>query len=165
MGVVFSLFMLSSMAGAAALGLLGRHAAGRRQSSRTSDCLPPLFLLGTLSLITPVVTDFKFYPTIIAFVIFEATAGFYWPAMAAVKGHVVADECRANVYNLYRVPLNAIVVGVLLTNPSLRVSFLAQAALLGLASVVSFVVAIALRRRENALMDIAPALCPQGDDR
>lgn len=152
MGFVFALFMIASMSGAAVLGLLGKWMDSIRNHFMllTSDCLPALFLIGALALMTPLIFRFSDYPTVVSFVVFEGIAGFYWPAMAAVKSTVVAEECRANVYNLYRVPLNGIVVGVLLSNLSLDVCFIIATSLVGLASVLSFIVALGLRRRERS---------------
>ena len=33
----------------------------------------------------------------------------YWPSIGTVKSQVVPEESRATIYNIYRVPLNAIV--------------------------------------------------------
>ena len=33
----------------------------------------------------------------------------YWPSIGTVKSQVVPEESRASIYNIYRVPLNAIV--------------------------------------------------------
>ena len=37
----------------------------------------------------------------------------YFPAMSVIKSRHVPEEARATLYNLFRVPLNAIVVAVL----------------------------------------------------
>lgn len=143
MGLVFSLFMIASMSGAFAVALLGRA------NVQTADCLPAMMLIAAGALAVPPATGFSFYPTIFALILFEAVAGFYWPAMATVKGQVVPEQCRANVYNLYRVPLNAIVVGVLIKGPSLQTSFIVTSVLLVVAFCLSIFVAVALRRSRS----------------
>ena len=47
----------------------------------------------------------------------------YWPAIGTVKSMVVPEETRATIYNIYRVPLNAIVLGVLLNHISTLTAF------------------------------------------
>ena len=56
--------------------------------------------------------------TLVSFMLFEACVGMYWPAIGGVKSEVVPEESRATIYNIYRVPLNAIVLGVLLNHIS-----------------------------------------------
>ncbi|CAK7207005.1 hypothetical protein SEUCBS139899_009813 [Sporothrix eucalyptigena] len=48
------------------------------------------------------------------FCLFEACVGTYWPCMGFLKGQLVPDGARAQVYALLRVPLNIFVVAALL---------------------------------------------------
>ncbi|CAK7240071.1 MAG: hypothetical protein STHCBS139747_001508 [Sporothrix thermara] len=48
------------------------------------------------------------------FCLFEACVGAYWPCMGFLKGRLVPDGARAQVYALLRVPLNLFVVAALL---------------------------------------------------
>lgn len=48
--------------------------------------------------------------TLWCFCIFELCCGFYYPAMASLKGKLIDDGSRASVYGILRVPLNAFVV-------------------------------------------------------
>ncbi|CAK7231807.1 hypothetical protein SCUCBS95973_008045 [Sporothrix curviconia] len=48
------------------------------------------------------------------FCLFEACVGTYWPCMGFLKGRLVPDGARAQVYALLRVPLNLFVVAALL---------------------------------------------------
>lgn len=50
----------------------------------------------------------------LVFNIFEATCGIYWPMIGTLRSKWVPEEIRATAMNLFRVPLNIIVV-VLLT--------------------------------------------------
>merc|ERR1719498_814903 len=68
------------------------------------------------------------------FLLFEMCVGIYFPAMGSLKSEIVPEEARAGVYNIYRVPLNAVVVGLLLTNLSTRVALCVCSALLALAA-------------------------------
>ncbi|CAL1152182.1 unnamed protein product [Cladocopium goreaui] len=51
-----------------------------------------------------------------AFLIFEFCVGVYFPSIGTVKSELVPERIRATMYNMCRVPLNAVVVGLLLTN-------------------------------------------------
>ena len=53
------------------------------------------------------------------FFIFEAAVGIYWPSIGIVKSLYVPEGVRATVYNIFRVPLNLIVVIVLASLGSL----------------------------------------------
>ena len=44
---------------------------------------------------------------------FEAACGIYFPSMGIIKSKYVPEEVRATVYNIFRIPLNFIVVLVL----------------------------------------------------
>ena len=48
------------------------------------------------------------------FFFFEAAVGVYWPSMGILKSQHVPEQIRATIYNLFRVPLNMLVVLVLL---------------------------------------------------
>jgi hypothetical protein len=48
------------------------------------------------------------------FCLFEAAVGMYWPCMGSLKGKLVEDSVRAQVYGLLRIPLNVFVVVSLL---------------------------------------------------
>jgi len=51
------------------------------------------------------------------------TVGLYFPMMGTLKGLIVPEESRAAVYNLYRVPLNVIVVLSLVTKLDISIAF------------------------------------------
>jgi hypothetical protein len=48
------------------------------------------------------------------FCLFEAAVGMYWPCMGFLKGRLIDDGVRAQVYGMLRVPLNIFVVVSLL---------------------------------------------------
>lgn len=47
----------------------------------------------------------------LCFLLFEFCVGIYFPSMGTLKSLLVPERIRATVYNIYRVPLNAIVAG------------------------------------------------------
>lgn len=53
------------------------------------------------------------------FALFEACVGMYWPCMGYLKGQLVEDGVRAQLYGVLRVPLNVfVVVALYLTSSS-----------------------------------------------
>merc|ERR1719272_2503920 len=58
-----------------------------------------------------------------AFVAFELCVGIYFPSICTLKSEAVPESHRATIYNLFRMPMNAIVVAVLLVNPDLMTTF------------------------------------------
>merc|ERR1719434_4379 len=59
----------------------------------------------------------------VGFIIFEICCGLYFPSVSTIKGQAVPESIRSTVYNLYRVPMNAIVLVVLLGNISMTTVF------------------------------------------
>lgn len=150
-GVVFSLFMMACMCGASL-------------STVTSEWMKPstrlisAFLLGTGAFLTValVVSNQSFLKTtFFAFAVFEFSVGIYYPSIGEVKSQIVPEHVRATVYNIYRVPLNAVVVGLLLTNVSIVTSFSLNAVLLSIAlfSILSIVMA-GSREAEGSVLGI-----------
>ena len=79
------------------------------------------------------------------FLVFEACVGAYFPSMFMVKSRVVPEASRAAIYNLFRVPLNAIVLFVLLNTMPVRATFGLCAGLLALAACVQARLVVLLR--------------------
>lgn len=121
-GLIFSGFMMACMCGSSLFSLASRGA------SPISILLPAVAAAGlALGAVTSCLgVDEGTVPThfiFVGFLMFEASVGAYFPAVGTLKSEVVPEEARAGVYNLYRVPLNAIVIGLLLTDLPLRTSF------------------------------------------
>ena len=76
--------------------------------------------------------------------LFEVCVGMYFPIMGTMKGGIVPEDQRAAIYNLYRIPLNFIVLFSLLTDLTPRVSFILNATMLATATVLQ---AILSKRR------------------
>lgn len=62
--------------------------------------------------------------TFLAMNLFEMCVGMYFPSMGTMKGMIVPEDKRAAIYNLFRIPLNFIVLFSLLTDLTPRVSFI-----------------------------------------
>merc|ERR1719181_944921 len=61
--------------------------------------------------------------SLFAFCIFEMCVGIYFPSICTLKSEAVPESHRATIYNLFRAPMNLIVVTVLLVNPDLVPTF------------------------------------------
>ena len=48
-----------------------------------------------------------------AFCVFEACVGVFWPSMMSMRAQYVPEEMRATIINFFRIPLNLFVCIVL----------------------------------------------------
>mmetsp|Transcript_795 Transcript_795/g.1946 ORF Transcript_795/g.1946 Transcript_795/m.1946 type:complete len:493 (-) Transcript_795:105-1583(-) len=79
--------------------------------------------------------------------LFEMCVGMYFPIMGTMKGGIVPEDKRAAIYNLFRIPLNFIVLFSLLTNLTPRTSFTLNAIMLTVATILQFI--LSKRRLES----------------
>jgi len=141
-GLIFALFMMACMCGASV------HTA-MAEVMRPTLRLCTVFLLGVSSLMlaSKYITDTIMLGALVqshhimaifmAFLLFEFAIGVYFPSVGILKSEVVPEHVRSTVYNIYRVPLNAVVVGALLSHISLVKTYVVCAALLGAALIAS----------------------------
>jgi len=127
-GVIFALFMMSCMIGSSVSTIIGNR------------WKPSLRLMGTFLVgiscfgVLAFVSSQSFLMTsFVAFLTFEFCCGLYFPAVGVLKSEVVPENIRGTMYNIYRVPLNAVVVGLLLSHISMVKCFMLCAMLLTLA--------------------------------
>lgn len=127
-GVIFALFMMACMIGASVATIVG------------NTLKPNIRLMITIALgiasfaLLTFVGEHHFLATsFAAFLIFEFSVGLYFPSVGALKSEVVPEHIRATMYNIYRVPLNAVVVGLLLSHISMVQCFMLCAVLLSVA--------------------------------
>merc|ERR1719235_765747 len=71
-----------------------------------------------------------------AFLCFELCVGIYFPSICTLKSEAVPESHRATIYNLFRAPMNLIVVAVLLVNPDLKPTFQLVSTMLLLAGLI-----------------------------
>eukprot|EP00808_Paulinella_micropora_P024877 g56531.t1 len=115
-GTIFAVFMLSCMGGSSMFKLLS-------SSYQSEQLTQVMFVVAALSLLVPVFVPSA--PVIIGcFMIFEVCVGLYWPAMGTLKGMIVPEASRSAIYNIFRVPLNLMVLGVLCFNLSTPTAFM-----------------------------------------
>lgn len=109
-GLIFSTFMVCSMAGASFFSI------GHDYYRLEHLALFVLALASTsmVMLLSSHGRSYKFF----AMNLFEFTVGMYFPVMGCLKSAIVPESKRAAIYNLYRIPLNLIVLFGLLTDVS-----------------------------------------------
>ncbi|KAK1740195.1 molybdate-anion transporter [Skeletonema marinoi] len=78
---------------------------------------------------------------------YEFAIGAYYPSISVLKGTVVPEDQRAAIYNVFRLPLNLLVLINLTSGLSTQLSFLANAILL----IVACILQIRLVRRTATL--------------
>lgn len=130
-GVIFALFMMSCMCGASASTLTGNLAkpSTRLMWAFATGC--GSFIMAYMAAAADSAGHLR--TSLSAFLIFEFCVGVYFPSVGVLKSEIVPEQVRGTVYNLYRVPLNGIVVALLLSNISMATCFKLNAFLLLLA--------------------------------
>jgi len=137
-GMIFASFMMAYMCGSGTFDYFRDRGAGSLMLSRTALVLgSTCFLSAGIAFHCPV-SRLQMTIVLLGFVCFEFCCGLYFPSISSIKGKVVPERLRSTIYNMYRVPMNAIVLIVLLTNISISTVFLVCWVLLGLASAATW---------------------------
>lgn len=135
-GVIFALFMMACMCGASISTIVGNSIKpGIRLLSTFALAI---FSFGVMASVAGSQTLLR--TCFMAFLTFEFCCGLYFPTIGVLKSDVVPESVRGTMYNIYRVPLNAVVVCLLLSSVSMIKCFalcavLMTAALLSMASI------------------------------
>jgi MFS transporter, MFS domain-containing protein family, molybdate-anion transporter len=151
-GLIFSTFMVCCMAGSSMFSILSEH----RKGEQLAVGLFATAALSMLMIAASTNTTMQF----LAMNLFEMSVGMYWPIMGTMKGTIVPESMRAAIYNLYRIPLNFIVLFSLLTDLTPRQSFTLNFCMLATATVLQLVL---MKRRELNGMTTSSAK-DTGDD-
>lgn len=136
-GLIFSTFMVSCMAGSS----LFSHLSDKYKGEHLAMGLLSVAAIAMALISVSNSVTLKF----IAMNLFEMTVGMYWPIMGTLKGSIVPENMRAAIYNLFRIPLNFIVLFSLLTDLSPATSFGLNAFMLSTATALMFML---MKRRE-----------------
>lgn len=116
-GIIFATFMVCCMGGSQIYSRL-------IQTRKPHAMLPLIFAVSAAALaLVPFDYSFGTQYSYFGFLIFEVCVGMYFPLMSTVKSQVVPENFRSTIYNIFRVPLNAIVLFVLLNNFSIALTF------------------------------------------
>ncbi|KAL1514720.1 hypothetical protein AB1Y20_003807 [Prymnesium parvum] len=121
-GFIFAIFMVACMGGSSLFSIL----VGTMPAE---SMLRYVFIVAAMALAVPTLTPDPIL-TLGGMCVFEACVGMYWPAIGTVKSQesdasssVVPEETRATIYNIFRVPLNAVVLAVLLNHMDVGTAF------------------------------------------
>jgi hypothetical protein len=106
-GQVFGCFMACTMMGSSLVNYL------IKLKGSPVGYLRELLLVSAVCLSLPALVTSSGVLALVCFFVFEAACGIYWPSMGIIKSKYVPEEVRATMYNVFRVPLNLIVVIVL----------------------------------------------------
>lgn len=131
LGIIFALFMMACMCGSSAATLVAK------QTRSITRLVVLTFLFATAFGIASMSLGFSKL-CFLTFLAIEFCVGAYFPAVGVLKSEIVPEEIRGTLYNLYRIPLNLIVVLLLLTNLSMASCF-RLCAVLGLVAFLSIV--------------------------
>jgi len=121
-GHIFSCFMIMCMLGSRIFSFLSKTMPVEQIGLITMG-------LSALCHMTVVLTSdvsIRFF----AFLGFEACVGMYFPLIGTLKGDIVPEDMRSTIYNLYRLPLNVVVLLPLLLNFSITTTFIVTSAIM-----------------------------------
>lgn len=109
-GIIFASFMASILASSLAFNMIME-----RQLLKYSSLLLVIFsVANSCFFLLARGAGASEQSTFWVFCLYEATVGMYWPCMGYLKGKLVDDGIRAQVYSILRIPLNVFVVVSLL---------------------------------------------------
>lgn len=129
-GHIFAAFMVMSMLGSQVFSL-----ESERRSIESIGCYT--LLVAACCHAVPIFATSP-TPRFLSFLVFELCVGLYFPMMGTLKGMIVPEESRSAIYNLYRMPLNFIVVISLVAKLDIQVAFGVTSVMLLLAAVIQW---------------------------
>lgn len=127
-GHIFAAFMVAIMIGSSLFKLLSKYTS-------VESFMRVVLLVSAVSLITPVMYTGNQFIVFLGFLVFEVCVGIFWPSLSTMRGKYVPEETRATTMNIFRIPLNFIVVLILLQNLPMTVIFQCCSVFLLLAAV------------------------------
>eukprot|EP00427_Karlodinium_veneficum_P023071 CAMPEP_0169097256 /NCGR_PEP_ID=MMETSP1015-20121227/19428_1 /TAXON_ID=342587 /ORGANISM="Karlodinium micrum, Strain CCMP2283" /LENGTH=474 /DNA_ID=CAMNT_0009158061 /DNA_START=58 /DNA_END=1482 /DNA_ORIENTATION=- len=127
-GLIFALFMMACMIGASVATIIGQNV---KAISRLIVTI--LLAIASFGIISYVAGTPSLHLCFFGFLVFEFCCGLYFPSVGVLKSEIVPEHVRGTMYNIYRIPLNMVVVGLLLSNISMFHCFALCTALLTVA--------------------------------
>merc|ERR1719463_260983 len=73
----------------------------------------------------------------------------YFPTMGQIKGSIVPEDMRATIYNLYRLPLNVVVLLPLLLNFSITTTFIVTSFIMMIATASDYMLTLEMDKVET----------------
>ena len=110
LGLVFAIFMVCVMVGSTFFKLWSAH-------GKETVYVLPLYIHSTalIAMATTAMAVGK-YPGVVyvMFLLFETCVGVFYPAYGYIKSEKIPEDIRSAVMNIFRIPLNLFVVGLLI---------------------------------------------------
>ncbi len=108
LGLIFAVFMVSVMVGSSVFKIFSAR--------RDTLYKIPLYMHAVAFLSMGATALFLENKTVvyISFLVFEASVGVFYPSYGVIKSEKIPEEIRSAVMNIFRIPLNAFVVVLLL---------------------------------------------------
>ena len=108
LGLIFAVFMVCVMIGSSCFKLF----SGRRETLYRI----PLYMHATAFFAMATITLFLEHKMVVysMFLLFECTVGVFYPSYGVIKSEKIPEDIRSAVMNIFRIPLNAFVVILLL---------------------------------------------------
>ena len=137
-GQIFATFMVCCMAGSSFFSIFSDKIKGEQLG---------VYVFATAAFAMAMIFTFESQTMkFLGMNLFEITVGLYFPIMGTMKGAIVPESKRAGIYNLYRIPLNFIVLFSLLTDLTPQMSFTLNCVMLATATGLQYQL---MKRREN----------------
>lgn len=114
-GIIFACFMIACSLGSTIFGLTQSHASSMPALMRN------VFVAATASMSIPILSESRAI-RMLAFILFEACVGMFWPAIGTLRSSHLPESHRATIINIFRIPLNIIVCLVLYFQGGMSVS-------------------------------------------
>eukprot|EP01083_Nonionella_stella_P204377 745087_1 len=127
-GVIFSTFMVCCMAGSSIFSIA-------MERMKPEQLAIVIFVVAGIAF-GLVIFSVNATMTFLAMNLFEMCVGMYFPSMGTMKGMIVPEDKRAAIYNLFRIPLNFIVLFSLLTDLTPLMSFILCGAMMIVATIL-----------------------------
>jgi len=105
-GLTFASFMVSIMVGSAVYSLL--------RDKYTTETFYTIMLAVASATFFIISISTNGYLVFFCFMIFECCCGIHFTLIGMLRGKYIPEECRSSVMNLFRVPLNLLVVLILI---------------------------------------------------
>ncbi|VDM64269.1 unnamed protein product [Angiostrongylus costaricensis] len=105
-GYIFAGFMVATMMGSSIFKLLTK-------TRHPEEFMRYVLVVSAACMAVPIIVPTSAALIFIAFLTFEVCVGIFWPAMGCLRGAYLPEETRSTVINLFRIPLNLIVIFIL----------------------------------------------------
>jgi len=115
LGMIFATFMMAYMCGSSCFDLLRDCGCQALTLAKLPLALGALCFVVASATVNTATGMSTLTGTFLCFVVFEFCCGLYFPAISLWKSQAVPEAIRSTVYNIYRVPMNGVMLVTLLT--------------------------------------------------